>query len=422
MRTRRARIFAAGTSAAAALTLTACAGSAGSAGGGGGGEGYVYGASQEEIDAAIADLEPVEIVFQSPAPSPNSITAQSSTAYADQIENMSGGQISVEVVYGNPIAGEAELYDALVDGRIDITYANPQYEPEMFEGFDALTSITSQLPESPVVGELISVATLTEIAFNSEKIMSDFADQGVVPLVPVNPPGASLSFCNQPGNSLEDWQGRQVRVGSSAHSDLIESIGAVPVSLEYMETFEALQRNTIDCTMIVTSPALEAGYFDVAPHTQYTGEQAAPRSMGAMLAGSTVDQMPMAYQQIIFDSWEASHVTSVGLISETNMLGVEAANDAGGEVTAYSDEVLELIDENRQSTMQRVSESGVLGEDIETQMTETIAKWTGIVEELGYEDGGTWAELPEWFDPEEYDTQPYVDRLYEEVISQHRPS
>lgn len=401
------------------FTLAAC-------GGGAGADtedeaGFEYGADQSEVDEAIADLEPIEIIFQAPPASPNDLTAPSYQAYADEVETRSNGQISVEVLYGHPVAGEAELYDALVDGRIDITYANPQYQPAMFEGFDALTSITSQLPESPVVGEMIAIAALTEIAWDSDKIMSDFEEQGVVPLVPINPPGASLAFCNEPGSSAEDWQGRQSRVGSSVHSRLVESMGASPVSIEYLETYEALQRGTIDCTMIVTSPAYEGGYFEVAPNMQYTGEQAIPRSMGAMLAGSNFEQMPLAYQQIIFDSWEASHLNGIPTILETNLLGVEEANAVGGEVTTYDEDVLELIEENRQAEMQTVLEDGLLGEDIDTRMTESIEKWTGIVEELGYEDGGSWEELPEWFDPEEFDAEPYVNRLYEEVISEHRP-
>ncbi|WP_349828258.1 hypothetical protein [Brevibacterium litoralis] len=59
---RSIRLLAPALAAGAALTLTACAGSAGSTGGGattGDGAGFEYGASQEEVDAAIADLDPV---------------------------------------------------------------------------------------------------------------------------------------------------------------------------------------------------------------------------------------------------------------------------------------------------------------------------------------------------------------------------
>lgn len=425
MRIPRTRLLAVGAAAAAtSLALSACAGSAGSGGGsnGGGGDGFDYGASQDEIDSAIEGLEPVELVFQASATSPNSDTAISNVAFAEEVEKRSNGQITVEVLYGHPVAGYAEIYDALVDGRVDISYTNPAYNPDMFDGFDALVSLTSSLPESPMAGELVAIAALTEIAWNSEEIQEDFAAEGLVPLVPVNPPGAYFSLCSEPGNSLDDWQGRQVRIGSTTHSDLVTSMGATPVSLEYVETYEALQRKTIDCTMIVMSAAREAGYFEIAPNMQYTGGMAMPRIFGSMLAGSKYDQMPTACKQIVFDSWQTAHNETTGLVALDNMRAVEYATENGGEIETFSDDVLDLIDENRQASMDKVMENGLLGEDIETEMAETVEKWEGIVSELGYEDGGSFPEMPEWYDPEEFDAEPYVDRLYEEVVSQHRPS
>lgn len=425
MRIPRTRLLAVGAAAAAtSLALSACAGSAGSGGGsnGGGGDGFDYGASQDEIDSAIEGLEPVELVFQASATSPNSDTAISNVAFAEEVEKRSNGQITVEVLYGHPVVGYAEIYDALVDGGVDISYTNPAYNSDMFDGFDALVSLTSSLPESPMAGELVAIAALTEIAWNSEEIQEDFAAEGLVPLVPVNPPGAYFSLCNEPGNSLDDWQGRQVRIGSTTHSDLVTSMGATPVSLEYVETYEALQRKTIDCTMIVMSAAREAGYFEIAPNMQYTGGMAMPRIFGSMLAGSKYDQMPTAYKQIVFDSWQTAHNETMGLVALDNMRAVEYATENGGEIETFSDDVLDLIDENRQASMDEAMENGLLGEDIETEMAETVEKWEGIVSELGYEDGGSFPEMPEWYDPEEFDAEPYVDRLYEEVVSQHRPS
>ncbi|WP_028660351.1 hypothetical protein [Nocardioides insulae] len=420
----RARLTTAGTALASVLALAGCAGSVGGddASAGDSGDGFAYGASQEEVDAAIEGLDPVEIVFQASAASPNSEIATSNIAFAEEVERRSGGQIDVEVLYGHPIAGYDEVYDALVDGRVDISYTNPIYDPDLFDGFDALTSITSSLPESPMAGELVAIAALTETAWNSEEIMGDFEAEGLVPLVPVNPPGAYFSLCNEPGNSLPDWKGRQVRIGSTVHSDLVSAMGGTPVSLEYVETYEALQRKTIDCTMIVMSAALEAGYFDIAPNLQYTGGMALPRNFGAMLAGSKYQSLPTAYQQIIFDAWQVSHYEGLVRVPTDNMNAVKQARAAGGEVAPFGDDVLETIETNREDAMAKAVDGGLLGEDIDTELAETIEKWQGIVSELGYEDGGSLTEMEDWFDPETFDAKPFVDRLYAEVVSKHRPS
>ena len=67
-------------------------------------------------------------------------------------------------------------------------------------------------------------------------------------------------------------------------------------------------------------------------------------------------------------------------------------------------------------------ESGLLGDDIDTRTTRVVEKWEGTVAELGYEDGGILPDMDDWFDADSFDSQPFVDRLYDEVISQHRPS
>ncbi|MGO1899220.1 MAG: C4-dicarboxylate ABC transporter substrate-binding protein, partial [Brevibacterium yomogidense] len=72
------------------LLISGCAGGAGSAGGGGGGGeaggGFEFGASQEEVDAAIADLDPVEITYQAGAQSPNSVSAMNGNQFKEYVE------------------------------------------------------------------------------------------------------------------------------------------------------------------------------------------------------------------------------------------------------------------------------------------------------------------------------------------------
>ena len=416
------RLPTAAIAASTLLLLSACAGGAGGGDEGPEAEGFAHGAPQADVDAAIAELDPTTIVFQASAASPNSPVAESNLAFAEEVERRSGGKISVETHYGHPIADHTEIFDALADGRVDVSYTNPAYEPDLFPAFDKLVSITSSLPESPMAGELVAIGALTELAWSSEQIREDFEAQGLFPLVPVNPPGAYFSLCGQSGASLDDWSGRQVRIGSTVHSDLVSSMGGTPVSLDYLETYEALQRKTIDCTMIVMSAAVESGYFETAPHMQYTGGQALPRVFGSMLAGSNVATMPLPYQQIIFDAWQESHYLTISRVPADNLAAVKSAKENGGEIETFEDPVLDLIDENLRTSMIGAADSGMLGGDVEERMAGIVDEWETAVSEMGYEDGGTLTDMDEWFDEAQFDPNPYVDLLYDKVILNHRPS
>ncbi|MCX0278120.1 C4-dicarboxylate ABC transporter substrate-binding protein, partial [Nocardia zapadnayensis] len=116
--------------ATAMLAVTGCAGSAGAGGGGQtGGEGYEYGASQDEINEAIADLEPVKLTYQVGSPSENSVAGRRSMDFKKAVEEASNGQIELEIIWGMAVAGYPEAVDAVVDGRVDISYHLVSYEP-----------------------------------------------------------------------------------------------------------------------------------------------------------------------------------------------------------------------------------------------------------------------------------------------------
>ena len=330
-------LSAAAIAATAVLALSACAGSAGSGGGGGGtggGTGFDYGASQEDVDAALAELDPVNIVYQAGAQGPNSVSAQSAHDFKEYVEERSGGKITVEVIWAQAIAGYSEIDDALADGRIDVSYALPIYDPSTYPAFDALATTSAGLPNSPVVGELVGNAAIIDMAWNSEEILTGYEEQGIVPLTPVVSTGNHHAICSDAGTTLDDWKGRQVRIPSVSLEAVASNLGATPVSMEYVEVFEAIQRGTVDCTLAQLLPSEEAGLLEIAPNVSYASPESSlsSRGAGAMLAGSNFQNLPLAYQQIIFDAGEPGFVASSEVIANGNAAGVKQLREAGGEI------------------------------------------------------------------------------------------
>src|SRR5699024_9002920 len=95
--------------ALAALVLSGCGGSSASGtSDGGAGEGFEYGASQEEVNELIEELEPVTLTYQPGTSSQNSPTADNALAFMEAIEERSNGKISFEVAWGQAIADHGE--------------------------------------------------------------------------------------------------------------------------------------------------------------------------------------------------------------------------------------------------------------------------------------------------------------------------
>lgn len=407
-----------------ALLVSGCAGGAGGSGSeSASGDGFTYGAPQEDVDAVLADLDPVTLTYQPPASSPNSIMAPAANAYKEYIEERSGGKITLDVVWGQAIAGYGEVDDALADGRLDLAYSLPIYNPTEYPSFDAAATSLSSLPISPVVGEAVYNAVSAEIGWQSEGLLDEYEAQGVVPLTPIIASGGYYSVCADPGSEPDDWSGRQVRVASTAHLGVVEALHASPVSMEYVEVFEALQRGTVNCTFAQLLPSAESGILEVAPHISYSSDEfsMSSRAVGAELAGSSFTQLPLAYQQIIFDAASATFDGIVGIVADGNTESVRQAKEAGGSVEPFDPATEEIIAGAQSEQMEAVKENGLLGDDIDARIEESAQKWSGVAEQLGLEDGGTFEDLDEWWSSDSMDFTPMGEQLFEEAFTAHRP-
>lgn len=409
--------------AAAGLSLVVgCAGSVKGSSEQEAGEGFGYGASQTEVDEVLADLEPVTLTYQPGGASADSVTAAYGLAFRDYVEERSGGKITLDTTWGQAIAPYNEVVDALNDGRIDIAYFAAIYFPDEFPTVDAFSRVTQYSTAAPLTGEAISAAMMSELAWNSDEHLQLIEDQGLVPLSPLMSSGDYWTACGAEGTTMDDWRGRQMRIASTAHSALAESLGASPVSMEYGETFEALQRGTVDCTFVQPQVAGSTGLLEVAPHVSHLSEQRMTGGATAMqVAGPSFHTLPLAYQQIIFDA-EVAH--QHGIIQATMDAGrqsVEDANAAGGEFSVMDPEAEETLTAKQEELVDDLIADGRLPEDIRETMTDLADKWTGIAEELGYTDDGELADLDQWYEPGSVDFTPLSERLFVDAAEAHRP-
>ncbi|WP_349829598.1 TRAP transporter substrate-binding protein DctP [Brevibacterium litoralis] len=413
--------------AAAGLTLLAgCAGGVSTAGGdgaGAGGEGFAYGASQEEVDAAIADLDPVTLVFQPGTSGPNTPTAQGPNMLAAEIEERSGGKITVQMNWGQSIAPHSEVTDALVDGRIDLAFVAAVYFPQEYPVIDAYNKLTQYTPASPLVGEAINQAVMADWGWNSEDLLAEFEEKGLTPLQALMVSGDYWTACTEPGTSLKDWNGRVMRIAGSAHAAIVPEIGASPVSLEYAETFEALERGTVDCTFVQPQVAGSTGLMGVAPHlAHFTEGRMTGSATAAHLLGSKWETLPLAYQQIIFDSAVPEFEGNILGTADAGHQAVLDLRDANGTIEEFDPEAEAAISDVQDELVQGLIDEGRLPEDVEDQIRALSDKWEGIItEELGYSDAGTLADFDDWYEPGDVDFRPLAERVYDDVILPHRP-
>ncbi|WP_295687158.1 C4-dicarboxylate ABC transporter substrate-binding protein [uncultured Brevibacterium sp.] len=420
---RTTKLLAGSVLATAMLAVTGCAGSAGAGGGGQtGGEGYEYGASQDEINEAIADLEPVKLTYQVGSPSENSVAGRRSMDYKKAVEEASNGQIELEIIWGMAVAGYPEAVDAVVDGRVDISYHLVSYEPQRFPEASAIGTALGSVPYSPLVGEMVANAVGSEIGWNDQALLDRYEAEGVTVLSPILANGAYSLNCNSEINTAEVLKGKQVRAGSAPQSQALDHFGAVPTSLEFTEAFEALQRGTVDCDLSPMSAKEISGIYEAAPHLAYSTRANWPRFSATYLAGQKFNDLPLAYKQIIFDAGGTMVSGSTQSYVDSNAVHVADLASVDGTIDEFDDEFQDELGKFLIELQDASVEEGHLPEDIKDQVSDLTDKWTQRVADLGYEDEGSMEEMDDWYSADD-DWSAFAKDVYENTGAlDHRPT
>ncbi|MDN6156772.1 MAG: hypothetical protein L0J13_02275 [Brevibacterium sp.] len=196
-------------------------------------------------------------------------------------------------------------------------------------------------------------------------------------------------------------------------------LGATPVSLSFPETYEALQRGTVDCDLGQLAPNVEAGTFEVAPHIGVAADAGIARSAGAITAGKKYSELPVAYQQVIFDSMSTTFATMMEVVIGAKAMAVEQAKDNDGKVEPFDDDVQKQMAKYAKTLSDKTAKKAGVPDAASTLKT-AGTDWQKSVTELGYEDKGDFASLDEWY-PKDANYDKLGDELFDKAMAGHRP-
>ena len=131
-------------------------------------------------------------------------------------------------------------------------------------------------------------------------------------LLGVYPFGPQILFCKGAFTSLADMKGKKVRVSDQVLAKFMERIGAIPVTLAFGETQQALERGVTDCAITGPSSANSAGWPEVTTHVMPIGFQVHQVSFAINLAkwnSLTPEQrsgLTAAFQKFETEAWAYS--------------------------------------------------------------------------------------------------------------------
>lgn len=286
-----------------AIVLTACS-SDGDGGGGG------------TSDASF--------IYSSIVPE-NTALSTSFKAWVDEVTGKAPGDVSFEGFYGGALLAAGDELKGLQDGRADLAYLADPYYPNQLPLWSVagVPFVTSNVEAQ--------VRALDELYDTNEDFRGGFERNGVHVLFFL-PVASTTLVTKQPVQAVADLNGLRVR-SVGLMGEALSAAGAQVVSMAATETYESLQRGTIDANSATTFDVL-AGQklYEVAKNVTQTG-LGNYASAAVVMSKSKWDSLDDETQKVMTDAATVAMDTSFEKLREAEDAACKAITGAGGTVS-----------------------------------------------------------------------------------------
>ena len=246
-------------------------------------------------------------------------TTQGAQYFADLVQQQTGGKVVIQVKANGECGSEQQVWEQLAIGGVDFARVS-------------LSVATDDLPR-------LNVLLLPYLYRDADHMwrvldgsigadfLQDFTAQGRVGLSWYDA-GARSFYARQPVRSLNDLQGKTIRVqDSQIVIDMIRLLGAVPETTAYSDVYSALETGQIDAAENNWPAYYSMEHYKVARYYMADEHSRVPEVQLASVR--TWDALPEEYQQILQKCARASAQYERQLWAQEETAAREAAL-AGG--------------------------------------------------------------------------------------------
>lgn len=176
--------------------------------------------------------------------------------FGDKLNEHSEGRITYDIYPSNALGASGSQYDMAVTGEADIALSVHGYTNGRF----------------PLV-TVLELPFLTESAEHGSKIISKLYEEfpefqeehrDTIPLWLFTADPAQIVSKEKRIEYPEDLEGLRVRSPSPLANDILEQLGAVPISMPMGDVYESLERGVIDVAMIPLEALYAYNLYEVS--------------------------------------------------------------------------------------------------------------------------------------------------------------
>ena len=218
--------------------------------------------------------------------------------FIDNIQTMSGGDVTIEMFYSSSVVTSVETFDAAATGILDCDMTGGAYQ-------------TGKNPAFQFVGDIMggydSPWDQYSWLYNGGgyEAAQDLYNKYDMQFIGWWIPGMESLSSSKPIRNAEDFKNWKFRSPPGLATMVFANLGASPIVMDFTEIFTALETGIIDgadASNIATNVSL--GLYDIVKHTNYPGFHSMPSDHLACNK-AVWDAMPESHRRIISVAMES---------------------------------------------------------------------------------------------------------------------
>lgn len=194
------------------------------------------------FSAGFVLAETYELKLASPFPPMQVITRTIIKPWAEEIEKVSNGKITVKLFLGGALGKAPAHYELAEKGLVDISYHLHDYTPGRFP-MTSVFSLPFMTPTAKKTSEAMWKTFEQEADFRKEydnvKVLALFCH-----------PGGDFHMATKPIRTVADFKGLKIRSANAFVNDALQLWNAIPVSMPITETYQSMERGVVDGTVL----------------------------------------------------------------------------------------------------------------------------------------------------------------------------
>lgn len=272
--------------------------------------------------------------------------------FADRIEELTDGEIKIEVFIGGVLGSEVETMEQLLEGTIEMNRIS-----------------ATRLGEFSPIMDIFSVPYLfrnEEHCLNvihgdvGRELAATCENYGVKLLTYFYTGSRSIYNTVRPINTPDDLEGLKIRVmGSELMLDTMRILGASPTTTAYSEVYTALQTGVIDGGENPPASVVDMSFYEVADYYSLNEHFTIPDVI--VISKEVWDELEPMHKAIFLRVSRETEKYVQELVTTALKEALEIIEESGTKVNTITDENKALFIEKVAPIHEELKEKGTFG-------------------------------------------------------------